>query len=193
MNVRLWFASAALGLGTAGAALVLPVSAAAASTSTSAATAPSVATTAAAASTAVACTDGHWPYSVQGVPTLFHAGARAGDYIWHDSRGWHLRVTHSGTARVVFSGRIVSSAPLDAAPVKLEGRDYVAVSADRTVISYRMVNYGRIDGFDFRTACARSLSFLGNMAGVKLPTYRLWVGHYNRHPLQNPFIVTRVS
>jgi len=93
----------------------------------------------------------------------------------------------------VFSGRIVSSAPLDAVPVKLEGRDYVAVSADRKVITYRMVNYGRIDGFDFRTACARSLSFLGNMAGVKLPTYRLWVGHYNRHPLQNPFIVTRVS
>ena len=151
MNVRLWFASAALGLATAGAALVLPVSAAAASTTTSAATAPSVATTAAAASTAVACTDGHWPSSVQGVPTLFHAGARAGDYIWHDSRGWHLRVTHSGTARVVFSGRIVSSAPLDAAPVKLEGRDYVAVSADRKVITYRMVNYGRIDGFNCRS------------------------------------------
>src|SRR5262245_62175678 len=67
-------------------------------------------TTAAAA--AAACTDGHWPASVQGVPTLFHAGGSAGDYVWHDATGWHLRVTHRGASRVVFSGRITASAPI---------------------------------------------------------------------------------
>ena len=37
------------------------------------------------------------------------------------------------------------------------------------------------------------LTFTGNMAGSRLPTSRIWIGHNNRHPLQNPFIVTRVS
>lgn len=48
-----------------------------------------------------------------------------------------------------------------------------------------------VDGFDFTTACATRLMFSGYMAGSRLPTWRIWVGHLNRHPLQNPFIVTR--
>ena len=188
MSVRLWLSSGATALSIV-VALAMPASMAAATTPASA----TAATGATAEITTTTCSDGHWPASVQGVPTLFHAGARGGDYIWHDANGWHLRVTHAGTARVVFSGRIVSSAPLDEVPVKLEGRDYVALSADRKVITYRMVNYGRIDGFNFRTACAQRLTFTGNMAGSRLPTSRIWIGHNNRHPLQNPFIVTRVS
>jgi hypothetical protein len=139
------------------------------------------------------CTAGHWPASVQGVPTLWHAGARAGDYIWHDSTGWHVRVTHATSSRLVFTGRIVSSAPLDAFPVKLEGRDTIALSADRRVIAYRLINYGHVDGFNFRTACATSLTFYGAAAGTRLPTTRIWIGHGNRHPLQNPFTVHRVA
>jgi hypothetical protein len=186
MRLRRWLGSGALSMSII-ASLAIPASMAAATTTTAATAGTSTALT------TTTCTDGHWPASVQGIPTLFHAGARGGDYIWHDARGWHLRVTHAGTAGVVFSGRIVSSAPLDAMPVRLEGRDYVALSADHKVITYRMVNYGRIDGFDFRTACAHRLSFTGNMAGSRLSTARIWIGHNNRHPLQNPFIVTRVS
>jgi hypothetical protein len=181
MKLRLWLASGTLTLSSLFAAVAVPATTLATTTATTA-----VATT-------TACTDGHWPRSVQGRPTLFHAGSRAGDYIWHDANGWHVRVTHATSSRFVFSGRIVSSAPLDAAPVRLEGRDFVALSADRKTITYRLVNYGGIDGFNFRTACARSLSFLGYMNGAKLPVARIWLGYYNVHPLQNPFIVTRVS
>jgi hypothetical protein len=184
MKLRLWLASATLGLSSLFAAVAVPAT-------TLAATTPAASATVAAATTA--CTDGHWPRTVQGRPTLFHAGARAGDYIWHDANGWHVRVTHATSTRFVFSGRIVSSAPLDATPVKLEGRDYVALSADRKTITYRLVNYGGIDGFNFRTACARRLSFLGYMNGARLPVARIWLGYHNVHPLQNPFIVTRVS
>jgi hypothetical protein len=28
---------------------------------------------------------------------------------------------------------------------------------------------------------------------VKLPVGRIWIGHNNRHPLQNPFAISRVS
>jgi hypothetical protein len=147
-----------------------------------------------AAAATAACTDGHWPASVQGVPTLWHAGGAAGDYVWHDANGWHLRVTHRGTGKVIFSGRIVSSAPITSAvAVRLEGSDFIALSADKLTLTYRFSNYGRIDGLNFRTACARRVSFAGFMGASKLPIARIWVGRGNHHPLQNPFAVTRVS
>jgi hypothetical protein len=140
-----------------------------------------------------ACTTGHWPISVQGRPTLLQAGAAAGDYLWHDAYGWHLRVTHRGTTRAVFTGRIVSSAPMTATPIRLEGRDAVALSADRMTLTYKFYNYGHLDGIDFKTACAHRLAVSGSLNGVKLPTTRIWIGHGNRHPLQNPFTVIRIS
>ncbi len=145
------------------------------------------------ATPSVACADGHWPSSVQGRPILFKAGATAGDYVWHDSTGWHVRVTHPGHGRVVFTGTIVASAPLDATPVKLEKSDSVTLSADRMTITYRLVNYGHIDGFDFKTSCATRIAFGGRMNGVRLATWRIRIGHDDRHPLENPFVVRRIS
>jgi hypothetical protein len=145
------------------------------------------------AATSAACTDGSWPASVQGRPTLFQAGATAGDYIWHDSAGWHVRVTHPGADRVVFTGVIVASAPLDATPVRLEENDVVTVGADMRTITYRLVNYGGVDGFDFTTSCAARVTFGGRAGGDLLPIWRVWVGHNDRHPLENPFVVRRVA
>ena len=144
-------------------------------------------------STAGVCTDGRWPLSVQGVPTLFHAGARAGGYIWHDANGWHLRVTHATSSKAVFTGRIVSSAPMTAKAIRLEGGDTMALSADKLTLTYRFYNYGAVDGIDFKTACARRVAFSGSLNGAKLPISRIWIGHGNHHPLQNPFAITRVS
>ena len=161
-----------------------------------AAAAPSESTTAAATPAVVAptaCVDGHWPASVQGRPLLFHAGARAGDYIWHDANGWHLRVTHQGKAGVVFSGRIVSAAPLDEVPVRLEATDVVTLSADKKTITYRFVNYGGVDGFDFKASCSDRLAFTSRMAGVKLPDWRVRLGVHSRHPLENPFVIRRIA
>jgi hypothetical protein len=81
---------------------------------------------------------------------------------------------------------------MTATPIRLEGRDVIALSADRLTLSYRLYNYGHVDGVDIRTACARRLAFSGSLNGVKLPTWRIWIGHGNRHPLQNPFAVMRV-
>jgi len=175
--------------GLVGLSAVVAIVAAPASVFAASATSSATASTA----TVATCTDGHWPSSVQGRSTAFHAGAKAGDYIWHDANGWHVRVTHAGTGREVFTGTIVSSAPLDAVPVKLEKNDVVTVSADKKTITYRLVNYGRIDGFDFRTACASRLSFSGRLDGVRLPTSRIWLGAFNRHPLENPFVVVRIG
>jgi hypothetical protein len=147
----------------------------------------------AATTTTTVCTDGHWPATVQGVPTLWHAGAAAGDYLWHDATGWHLRVTHRGTGRVVFSGRIVSSAPMTAAPVRLEAGDAFTLSADHRTLTYRFVNHGLVDGLNFRTDCARRIVIAGGMNGSKLGVGRFWIGRGNHHPLENPFVIARVN
>ena len=142
--------------------------------------------------TAATCPDTHWPASVQGRPIKLHAGARGGDYIWHDAKGWHLRVTHAGTRRVVFTGRIVSSAPMTVTPYRLENADGITLSADKLTLTYRFRNYGRIDGFDLKTDCAQRLSIAGSMAGKKLPTSRIWLGRHGRHPLSNRFVIVKV-
>jgi hypothetical protein len=175
--------TALLGLSVLVAGLLAPA--------TSFAASPSGATTAAAAT--AACTNGHWPASVQGKPTILHSGGRAGDYIWHDSAGWHLRVTHANSLRRVFTGRITASAPMTVKAFRTENADAIALSADNKTITYKFYNYGHVDGLDFKTDCARRVTFAGSMAGVKLPTSRIWIGHRNRHPLQNPFVVIRVS
>lgn len=180
MNLRLRLIGSLAGLAAAGSLLLAPAGVAAS-------------TLASGAAPATACADGHWPAAVQGRPVQFRAGARAGDYIWHDAAGWHVRVTHPGSARVVFTGRIVASAPMAFKPVSLEKGDTVTLSADRKTLTYRFVDFGRVDGLDFTTACARRVSFAGRLDGWLLPTSRVWLGAAGRHPLQDPFAVIRVG
>ncbi len=165
-----------------GLALAAPVGVAAATPATTASVVTPTTTT---------CT-GHWPRSVQGRPRL-HVGSRAGDYIWHDATGWHLRVTHPGSAAVVFSGTIRSDVALTVKGVRLESQDTFTVSADGKSVSYRFVNHGRIDGLDFTTACATRLSFGAHMNGHKLSIWRIWVGRLGHHPLENPFVIRRLA
>ena len=181
-RLRRSIASAMLCLGGVGLAVAAPAAVAAADPAP-AVTAPTV--------TTAACTDGHWPASVQGRPR-FSAGSAAGDYIWHDANGWHLRVTHVGHRRVVFSGTISADQPITVQGVLLEKNDHFTLSADKLSLTYRFVNYGRIDGLNFRTACASTVTFLGNMSGHKLGVRRIWIGHDRRHPLENPFTIARL-
>jgi len=75
--------------------------------------------------------------------------------------------------------------------LRLETGDTFTLSADKLTLTYRFVNHGRIDGLDFRTACATHLRIAGSMAGARLPTGRIWLGARGRHPLQNPFVILR--
>lgn len=179
MHVRRLLPTGLLGLSLLAAGMLVPASALAASTPTVAAT-------------AATCNDGHWPASVQGKPTLLHEGGPAGDYIWHDATGWHLRVTHASSARRVFTGRIVANAPMTVKAFRTEAGDTIVLSADKMTITYKFNNYGHIDGLDFRTDCAHRVLFSGSVSRVKLPTSHIWIGHRNHHPLENPFVIVRV-
>ena len=173
--VALAFAAGALAIG-----LLVPATTFAA-TSTAAATDGTSATS---------CTGGAWPSAVQGMPTV-HPGSAAGDYLWHDATGWHLRVTHVGTASVTFSGTIRANHKLHVTGFRLERGDTFAVSADGLSVTYRFVNHGALDGLNFTTECATRLGVSGRMSGALLPVRRIWIGHGGRHPLQNPFGILR--
>src|SRR5205085_7988006 len=42
------------------------------------------------------CSTGQLPGYVIGRPQRLAAGATAGDYVWHNDRGWEIAVTHPG-------------------------------------------------------------------------------------------------
>lgn len=147
---------------------------------------------AATTTTAEGTCEGAWPTSAQGKPTTWASGARAGDYLWFDANGWHLRVTKVTSRTAIFSGRIRSDTPMNVTGVALETGDTFALSADKLILTYRFVNRGHVDGLNFTTACSERLVVTGRMNGIKLPLGRIWIGEGGSHPLQNPATIDRV-
>jgi len=133
---------------------------------------------------------GSWPASVQGTPTIL-AGSPAGDHLYHDRTGWHLRMTHPGSTLVPYSGSITANKPMHVRGFRLEPGDVFALSADRKTLTYRIRNYGRLDGLDFVTECATTLKVGGQAYGRLLPIRRIWLGAFGVHPIQNPFVILK--
>jgi hypothetical protein len=143
---------------------------------------------------AATCDRTAWESPVQGTPPTFKAGDRSGDYLWHDTHGFHLRVTHAAHDRRVYTGVITASAPMRYTPVKLEKGDIVKLSNDRRTLSFSFVNYGRIDGADFHTDCAASLTVSRLHVGdADLSAGHVYLGADERHPAHIPFTVHRTA
>jgi hypothetical protein len=140
-----------------------------------------------------AATCGSLPAWVQGQPGHLHARAATGDYLWHDSSGWHLRVTHPTKQKKVFTGVITASSPITFARVKDEARDKVTLSADKTKLAFRFVNYGGIDGVDFTDQCATTTKFALAIAGHKATRNQVYVGAHSARPRAVPFTISRRS
>jgi hypothetical protein len=139
-------------------------------------------------------TDDHWPARVQGQPAGINPKTSAATYMWHDSDGWHVRVTHHTTNLKSFSGQITTSGTFGSAkPVRLEKADSFAVSADRHSLTFLFKNHGYIDGVDFRTRCAPSLTFAYQSDGKATPKARVVIGKHSVHPKHNPFTINRKS
>jgi hypothetical protein len=158
------------------------------STSTSAAPTP------APSSAAASCDRGPWGWRVQGTPAGFSGGDRGGDYLWHNTTGFHLRVTHRANERVVYSGVIHSSTAMSMDPVRLERGDVAKLSADHRTLVFAFANHGHVDGVNFHTACAARLTVSRLNAGsAKLPADRVYLGAWGVHPHQIPFTLHRIG
>jgi hypothetical protein len=166
---------------------------AAASGTTSATSTTSGPSTTAPSRSAAACDRAPWKLKVQGRPHNLSGGDRGGVYLWHNSTGFHLRVTHRTDERVIYSGVLTSSAPMRMEPVKLERGDYVRISADHRVIAFAFGNHGHIDGINIHTDCARTLTVSRLHADLHaLPTDRVYLGVTKAHPAHIPFVVHRI-
>jgi hypothetical protein len=145
-------------------------------------------------SPAATCDRSPWGWRVQGTPPNFSGGERGGDYLWHNTTGFHLRVTHRTNERVVYSGVIHSSATMSMDPVRLETGDVAKLSADHRTLVFAFANHGHVDGVNFHTACAARLTVSRLNAGsAKLPANRVYLGALGVHPHQIPFTLHRIG
>jgi hypothetical protein len=209
MSIKMAMVSAAAGatlLGGVGAVALMggggtpPATAAVltAATSPVGATSPAAAPSPGAAPGTGVCSplkdDGGWPAEVEGRPVGFDANDPGGVYLWHDATGWHLRVTHRGDERQVYSGSLVTSGTFsDVDAVRLEHDDSFTVGPDGHVLTFRFVNYGGVDGLDFRTHCAEGIGFDLRGDGRSLPASDVYVGHDGDHPASDPFTIRRTE
>ena len=139
------------------------------------------------------CDKAPWEAAVQGRPAGFGAGSPTGDYLWHNKTGFHLRVTHAKKDRRVYTGEIRASAPMRLERVRLEKGDQVILSHSRRIILFRFSNHGFIDGINFHTDCATSLTVRHlRVAGHPLATNHVYLGATKAHPAAIPFTVHRM-
>jgi hypothetical protein len=146
--------------------------------------------------TQASCSTGKLPASVLGDPKV-RAGQTAGTYLAHgtgttsERSGYGLAVTHPGAKPEIFTGKVTSSAPITFVKVRDEKHDVVRLSADHKTLTYRLVNYGGIDGVAFRADCAKTVTFDMALDGHRLPTARVFLGAQRVHPSSVPFTVER--
>ncbi len=147
-------------------------------------------------STASGCPTGDLPGSVMGNPNV-KPGQLTGVYLGHGTGpsgervGYGLAVTHPGSKPAVFTGTVKASAPITAVKVRDEKHDVVRLSADHRTLTYRFVNFGKIDGVAFRADCAQHVTFTMSVDGHKLPASRVYLGAGRAHPSAVPFTLTR--
>lgn len=145
-----------------------------------------------AAAAAAKCDAGPWAARIQGVPKGLSAGSRSGDYLYHDSHGMHLRVTQPGHTRTVYTGVISSSAVLRIDPVKLEKGDSVKLSANHKSFTFVFSNYGYVDGVNFHTDCASTITVSHlNVGNKALSKDHIYLGVTRAHPSTVPFTIHR--
>jgi len=139
----------------------------------------------------VTCTAGHWPGWVDGRPVGVHPQGAQGVFLWHDGYGWHLRVTHRGTAKQMFEVKI--SAPSGLYGVeRVTERGDVLIN-DGTTLLMRFTNYGALDGVDFRVHCGPGITVNANIDGVQASPLRVVLGRFSAHPTSVPFAIERVG
>ena len=139
---------------------------------------------------AEAATCGTLPRVVQGDPAV-RAGQAGAAYLFHDARGWHLRVTHPGSSKVLVTGTITASSGISRLRTfHLERGDAVRV-VDGNTLSFRMTNVGHLDGVDFSAECSRTMRVSVRVNGTAASPRQVWLGAHRVHPTSVPFAIQR--
>lgn len=154
-------------------------------------TSASAAPTASVKSVAKGCKTGTLPSEVLGRSAAFTKGLPTGAWVWSDSKGFHLRVTHAAKTKLTFTGTITSSAKISAKRIRAEKHDVLWKNNKKSAVKFTLRNYGGVDGIDFKVGCAKKVTLNLKAAGTKLTTAQIFLGADAVNPAANPVVVQR--
>ena len=102
-------------------------------------------------------------------------------------------MTHPGSAKVIFRATIdsVGTGPFDITQVALESHDLVTVTPARGKLHFRMVNFGHIDGVDFKVGCVKRFTVQGTIDGAPIANNNVYLGSGSANPTSVPFTMER--
>lgn len=140
-----------------------------------------------------ACTNGRVPVEVRGNPGAIRATEAGDAYIFHNRRGWHLRMRHKGSDELIFTGTISTGDGKKVAwrGFRLESHDSVLLSPDKTSLTFQFKNYGHIDGLDLRMNCSAKVTFDLQVAGAAMAPERIHLGRNRVAASSNPITFDR--
>lgn len=143
----------------------------------------------AAPASAATASCGSLPAAVQGNPSV-KAGQAGALYLFHDSKGWNLRVTHPAGSRMAVTGTIVATQDIShLTKLHLEKGDAVSVSGH--TLSFRLTNIGHLDGVGFTAECSHALKVTARVNGKGASTTQVFLGAHRVHPTSVPFAIER--
>jgi hypothetical protein len=148
--------------------------------------------TPASAADSAGCSTGNLPAVVQGNPNV-KAGQVGGAYLWHDSDGFHLRVTHANSSKMIVNVRFDATSFSTFKPVALERADTLTMTGDGKTVSLRFANYGKIDGVDFSADCSKRLRVDVSFNGHRATTRQVKLGAHRTSPTSVPFVIERTT
>jgi hypothetical protein len=138
-----------------------------------------------------ACATGSWPTVVRGQPDALLDADETGAYVWTDADGWHVRVTHSGTARRLFRGSVETTRELVAVSRAAGSNNQVRFTKDRTRTRFDLVSFGGIDGIDFQVGCSSGFLFRMTLDGTNLTAAQVFLGTNAENPPSMPVRIER--
>lgn len=145
----------------------------------------------ASAATTSGCDTGQLPPVVLGDPGV-QAHQAPAVYLFHTNGHYSLRVTHPGTSTMVVSGVITTSRALDGLHrVGLERRDTVRNGTDGRSVSFRLVNHGFVDGFNFTASCSRAVHVVLRIGSAAATPAQVHLGAGRTSPTSVPFTIER--
>ena len=133
-----------------------------------------------------------WPPAVTGTHRP-SAGAAEGYYLGITGNTWQLLVTHPGTAKVAFTGRISVPAGALGKITLINPTAGHQVSSTGKVITFSLPNYGKVTGFSFTTtAQVTSITVTLTIGGHPAAATQIYLGGTPTHPgISSPLTYTR--
>jgi hypothetical protein len=104
------------------------------------------------------CGQNGWPATADGSPAVVSNGY----YVWHDARGWHLRLR--ADAGISLTGRVTANAQIGPSSASTTAQN--GLKAQGRALSFRFGGTGASQRIDFKAPCASKLSFQLGSTGV---------------------------